>query len=92
MLHKEDWSEFEDKKIKADPSSHDHAFKEFKDDHAFKEFKDDHAFEEFEDVSEFNGDHAFEEFKFENKFDRVRKFVRLIFTYYKYEVTPRRDC
>ena len=53
------------------------------------EFKDDHVFEEIKDESEFNDDHAFEEFKVETEFDWVQKFIRLIFIYYKSEVSGR---
>ena len=68
------------------------------------EFKDDHAFEEFEDESKFNTTTTSNSSNFENEFDRVRKSNRLIFIYYKSEVsgrsgpeiqtrpTPRIDC
>ena len=55
------------------------------------QFKDNHTFEEFEDKREFNDDHDFEEFKVENESDRVGKLVRLIFIYYKSEVSGRLD-
>ena len=79
------------KKIQVDPESWT-SVEQFEDNRAFEvfeednEFKDDHAFEEFTNESEFNDDHALEDFEVENQFHQVRKFVRLIFIYYKSEV------
>ena len=94
----EEFEEFEDESEFND----DHAFEKFEEEGEFnddqvnpeswrlvKEFKDDHAFKELKDESEFNDDHAFEESKVKHEFDRVRKFVRLIFIYYKSEVSGR---